>query len=745
MKIPQHPWFRGFAAAICGFATLLPATAQPSAGKGNARAREVLTSLRSRLPEAARVNGIEEHALEALLKRDGDLWIDADSRLFYACEGLVVNSNAAALTAAAAATSATAIPNSTDAFKLHSLPGAPHVIYLDFNGHVTSGTAWNSSKTGGADIVSAPFDFDGNPTNWSTDELNRIKAIWQRVAEDYMPFAIDVTTEDPGVEALRKTSSTDDNYGVRVVISPSSAWYGNAGGVAYIGSFNWNSDTPAFVFSDKLGPNGEKYVAEAIAHEVGHTLGLSHDGATDGTQYYAGQGNWAPIMGVGYYKPITQWSKGEYPLANNLEDDLAKMPNYGATKAVDDYGNTIATAAPLTGPSVMTLGVIETAADVDVFRFNTGAGAISFTISGTSPEPDLDIKAELLDANGNVLQSSDPAGLAASISATVASGTYYLRVQGVGAGDLTTGYSDYASVGEYKITGTLVPTAGLQNPIAVVGATPTSGTAPLTVTFSSSGSSDPDGSIVSYAWNFGDGSTSNEANPVHLYSSQGSYTATLTVTDNNGLTGMASTSIVATAAPNQLPTAAISASVTSGTVPLTVAFSSTGSSDPDGSITAYFWDFGDGTNSTAANPSKTYTSVGTFTAKLTVTDDRNGTASASQVITVTADVNKQIDVNTFTLSAQSNSAGAAAIASIKVLDRLGQPVAGAIVNVTWSGLASGSGSGTTDSSGVAQITSKRTKRAGSITATISSVTPPSGYTYNASLYSAPTTQSITVN
>ena len=520
------------------------------------RGTEALAAAAVTLAECAKVNNLNEPALRDLLQKNHDLWLDQRGKLFFACEGLAFSPNsaqAAAVQAAVAAevASSAIVPANTDAFKLHSLPGSNRVVYLDFTGHVTSGTAWNSSVTNGADIVSAPFDFDGDPTTFSAAERDRITKIWQRVVEDYAPFAIDITTEDPGIEALRRTSTADQNYGVRCVISPTSAWNPGAGGIAYVGSFTWNSDTPCFVFSNNLGPNSEKAVAEACSHEVGHTLGLSHDGLTDGTAYYAGQGDWAPIMGVSYYRPISQWSKGEYANANNKEDDLAVMQRFGAVLLADDHGDTMASATVVSGTSVREIGIIGTRTDVDMFRFDVGAGAISLSLVGTSPQPDLDIKADLLDANGNVVTSSDPAGLSASISATLAAGTYYLRVDGVGVGDpATTGYSDYASSGEYLITGTL-PSGGVtpppptnQPPVARATATPTSGTSPLTVAFSSGGSTDSDGTVASTSWNFGDGSSSTQASPGHVYTVAGNYSAVLTVTDNAGATSTSSVSIV---------------------------------------------------------------------------------------------------------------------------------------------------------------------------------------------------------
>lgn len=158
---------------------------------------------------------------------------------------------------------------------LNSNPTANHVIYLDFDGSVTSGTSWNSAFTGGADIVTPAYDFDGNVAVFGTAELERIQYIWQRVSEDFAPFHVDVTTQEPGLEALRKFGTGDTQWGVRVAIGGNGSWYGSAGGVAYVGSFNWNSDTPTFVFEDNLGNGNEKYTTEAISHEAGHTLGLA--------------------------------------------------------------------------------------------------------------------------------------------------------------------------------------------------------------------------------------------------------------------------------------------------------------------------------------------------------------------------------------------------------------------------------------------------------------------------------------
>ncbi|MFN6538729.1 MAG: Calx-beta domain-containing protein [Nostoc sp. EkiNYC01] len=352
-------------------------------------------------------------------------------------------------------------------FFLNSLSGANQTIYLDFDGHTTSGTYWNTSYSGGADIFTSAFDFDGNTASFSSAELETIQYIWQRVAEDFSPFNVNVTTQAPtDINDLIK-GFDDTRWGVRVAIGGSSYdWYGaGAGGVAYVGSFNWNTDTPTYVFSKETFGD-EKYTADAISHEVGHTLGLNHDGRiTPAEEYYSGHGSgdtgWAPIMGVGYYQNLVQWSKGEYASANNPEDDLQIITTQnGFGYRADDSGNTIATANPLTisGTSVSGSGIIERNTDVDFYSFVTGAGVISLTVNPFSRGPNLDVLAELYNSAGILIASSNPSELlSASIVTSVAAGTYYLKIDGVGKGNpLTTGYTDYGSLGQYFISGTVV-------------------------------------------------------------------------------------------------------------------------------------------------------------------------------------------------------------------------------------------------------------------------------------------------
>lgn len=388
---------------------------------------------------------------------------------------------------------ATTSASQQSVFSLHSNPGASKKIFLDFDGHVTENTSWNNYANTDT-IVTPAFDFNGDTSVFTDSELTRIERIFQRVAEDFMPFDVDVTTEEPAADELIKSGSGDTMWGIRVAIGGSSSdWLGmSAGGIAYINSFNWSNDTPTFVFDEQLGNGHEKYTAEAISHEVGHTLGLYHDG-TPSTGYYRGHGSgstgWAPIMGVGYYKNLSQWSRGEYNDANNDQDDLNVITaNNGFTYRTDDHGSDLSNFSTLsvTDGTASASGLIERNTDYDVFAFNTAGGEISLDISVAQRGANLDARAELLDSDGNLIQGSNPIGLlTASINTTVNAGTYFLRISGGGQGDpLGTGYSDYGSLGQYTITGQIPDAAAPELSVADLTVNEEDGVAVFTVSLS---------------------------------------------------------------------------------------------------------------------------------------------------------------------------------------------------------------------------------------------------------------------
>jgi hypothetical protein len=157
-----------------------------------------------------------------------------------------------------------------------------------------------------------------------------------------------------------------------------------------------------------------------------------------------------------------------------------------------------------------------------------------------------------------------------------------------------------------------------------------------TCTFDGSGSSDPDGVVASYAWNFGDSTTGTGVKPSHTYAASGTYTVSLVVTDNNGATSTQTTVPVTVVVPaNVPPTAAIG---TPSCTNLACTFSGAGSSDPDGTVASYAWDFGDGTTGTGVAPAHTYAVDGTYTVSLVVTDNQ-GAASSAATTSVTVAAN----------------------------------------------------------------------------------------------------------
>lgn len=195
--------------------------------------------------------------------------------------------------------------------------------------------------------------------------------------------------------------------------------------------------------------------------------------------------------------------------------------------------------------------------------------------------------------------------------------------------DYSTIFHEYLIPGIFDVTLTVTDNSGAtasatstitvtenQLPIADFSAFPSSGMAPLTVIFNASNSYDPDGSIIYFNWDFGDGASAlgSDYNAIsHAYSASGIFIATLVVTDNSGGTALETSTI--TVAENQLPVADFSGSPNSGSVPLRVDFT-----DLSTNATSWSWDFGDGGTSIQQNPSYTYESAGTYTLILSVTN-----------------------------------------------------------------------------------------------------------------------------
>ncbi len=318
---------------------------------------------------------------------------------------------------------------------LQSYPGSSAVLLLDFAGGYTA--SWGG-------------------VNYARPNISNgtIKDVWKRIAEDYMPFNINVTTDIKVFQAAPAASRQRCCFTTTPI---------TAAGVAYFGSWNWGNDTVCWSVYYVGKPAGE-----VGAHEPGHTLGLAHQGQNPGVEYYGGQGSgevgWAPIMGVGYYQPLATWAKGEYQNANQQQDELQTITtaNNNVTYRTDDTGSTLATARYLevyTNNNIFAEGVIERTDDTDAFQFTTTGGAVSLTVRpvAVSDWANLATLATLADATDTVIASNNvQSQVSSTIATNLPAGTYTFRVTGAGKNNvLTDGFWSYASLGYYSVTGSV--------------------------------------------------------------------------------------------------------------------------------------------------------------------------------------------------------------------------------------------------------------------------------------------------
>lgn len=190
---------------------------------------------------------------------------------------------------------------------------ATPVVLLDFNGYTVIGTSWNFSGLTDTIVCS--------DAGLTVDEQQRMidtAASYGRLGM----FGIRVTTDEAVYAAA------DPKRRMRVVVTKNYEWFGQAGGVSFVNSFTWGDNTPCFVFSLLLNFN-TKMIQEAIIHEVGHTLGLYHQCLYDAncvkiSEYNSGYNDWAPIMGVGYYRNWVTWHDGPNPYGcTSMQKDSA--------------------------------------------------------------------------------------------------------------------------------------------------------------------------------------------------------------------------------------------------------------------------------------------------------------------------------------------------------------------------------------------------------------------------------------
>lgn len=341
---------------------------------------------------------------------------------------------------------------------LSSYPSASSVLFLDFDGHTVSGTSWNYAGP----IICAPSGLDNT----------QITTIFNRIAEDYRPFNLNITTDSTAYLAAPVANR------MRVILTVTHEWYGSAGGVAFVGSFIWGDDTPCFVFTGLLN-NNVKNISEAAAHEAGHTLGLFHQAAYDTncvktSDYNYGQGTgeigWAPIMGVGYYQNFTLWNNGPNSFGcTNYQSDLSVLTSSnGFSYRTDDYSGTFSSAItiPYAGNQFTVNGVIEQNTDQDLIKFTQPSygrfqlSAVPYNVGTGNAGSDLDMQVTLFNSSQSQLNVYNPGTLLNSVIDTnLHAGIYYLRIEGKG----NVYAPGYASLGSYALQGSF--TAGTPLPL----------------------------------------------------------------------------------------------------------------------------------------------------------------------------------------------------------------------------------------------------------------------------------------
>jgi PKD repeat protein len=275
----------------------------------------------------------------------------------------------------------------------------------------------------------------------------------------------------------------------------------------------------------------------------------------------------------------------------------------------------------------------------------------SFVFSPTNPSVN-----EIIYFNAS--ESSDEDGNIVSFEWDFGDGTF-------GSGDTVTHqYSDNGSFtvllkvvdndNNIDIATQTITIGENEKPVASFSYSPSNPLVNQDIYFNASDSSDPDGTIVKYEWDMGNGTTASGVAITYRYASDGTYTVYLRVTDNSGNTDSTTQNITVSA--NQNPTAAFIFSPTTPTTGERVHFNASESTDPDGTIVSWEWDFGDSRHGSGEEVNHTYADPATYTVVLVVTDDSGNSDILSKTITV---IDNNTPVASFTISPSSPNVGEA--------------------------------------------------------------------------------------
>ena len=348
---------------------------------------------------------------------------------------------------------------------LDSNPGATATLYLNFTGNFTSDwwyTNGDGSQTHYRNITTPAFSMDSDATKFSAQEQASIREIFARVAEDYAPFNINVTTHYYG--------AFGDKQALQVAIGgrPADWLGGGSSGIAPIGGF-YNADPNlVFVFAGDIvwwANNGgqdfegraldiETATATTISHEAGHGFGLRHHAEYDShgvktNDYAKGTSEWTPIMGNNLSSDRSIWVYAADDLGvSSMQDDVSilagakngfgfRWDDHGATPA---YATTMqSTWSPsILSPTFFAKGIIESPLDRDVFKFTVSATSpVKVQLDPAQYGPNLRAKLELMQGT-TVIATAAPATTATqrSIITNLGPGTYYIRVSTYGSSEL---------------------------------------------------------------------------------------------------------------------------------------------------------------------------------------------------------------------------------------------------------------------------------------------------------------------
>jgi hypothetical protein len=457
---------------------------EPPVELGALTGEDAVAALSGELGDRVRAKGKNPDDYAALLSADASTWISSEGDLLFVdvIEHEASEGGGESEPSSPSGPAPTPIRLLANGMPIHhSKPGAPWTIYLDFDGEFVRSQAWRIFNK-----LTQGLTIDADASTFNLDEQAVISRTWGRVAEDWAPFDVNVTTERPAVISSTVLWS---------IIGRSPRDLGFApfvGGVSLFncGYMNFGPDTPTFTFWEPFGATDHSTIADVITQENGHMFGLLHDGIRLPTgvavEYYVGHGtgptSWGPVMGAPASRNVTQWSRGEYPGAQQVDafgcgifsqqDDVAIIGAKLGFRA-DDVGNTIATASSLAVPAI---GYLTSTTDVDVYALPRVSDVrIEITPFRAGEQTDggnLDVAADIVNASGVVVASvDDPNETTATLSALLPPGAHYLRVR---SSFNPANYPIYDSLGQYTVTGTFVNVVrftGFTEPVAP-GSTP---------------------------------------------------------------------------------------------------------------------------------------------------------------------------------------------------------------------------------------------------------------------------------